>query len=37
MPYFLDREGKYKGKAVDASVYDLNEAMETIIRQRDRN
>lgn len=33
----LDREGKYKGKAVDAFVYDLNEAMETIIRQRDRN
>jgi putative hydrolase of the HAD superfamily len=29
----LDRERKNEGKLVDASVYDLNEAMETIIRK----
>ena len=30
----LDREGKNKGQPVDASVYDLNEAMETIINKQ---
>ena len=29
----LDREGRNRGQLVDAFVYDLNEAMETIIRQ----
>jgi FMN phosphatase YigB (HAD superfamily) len=33
----LDREGKNRGQSVDASVYNLNEAMETIIRRYGKN
>jgi FMN phosphatase YigB (HAD superfamily) len=33
---FLCREGKQKGQTVDAFVYDLNQAMETIINKYDR-
>jgi FMN phosphatase YigB (HAD superfamily) len=33
----LDREHKCKGEFVDASVYDLEEAMETVIRKFDRS
>jgi putative hydrolase of the HAD superfamily len=32
----LDREGKNKGQPVDASVYDLNEAMKIIINKQDQ-
>jgi hypothetical protein len=34
---FLDREAENRGQSVDASVYDLNEAMETIIRKHGKN
>jgi hypothetical protein len=34
---FLDRQSKNRGQPVDASVYDLNEAMETIIRKHGKN
>jgi FMN phosphatase YigB (HAD superfamily) len=34
---FLDREHKGKGELVDAFVYDLKEAMETVIRKFDRS
>jgi HAD superfamily hydrolase (TIGR01509 family) len=33
----IDREEKNKSQSVDASVYNLNEAMETIIRQHGKN
>ena len=33
----LDREGKNRGQSVDAFVYNLNEAMETIIRRYGKN
>jgi putative hydrolase of the HAD superfamily len=32
-----DREGKNRGQSVDAFVYSLNEAMETIIRRYGKN
>lgn len=34
---FLDRQGKNRGQPVDASVYNLNEAMETVIRMHGKN
>lgn len=33
----IDRKGKNKGQTVDAFVYNLNETMETIIRQHGKN
>lgn len=33
----IDRKGKNKGQTVDAFVYNLNEAMETIIRQHGKS
>jgi len=34
---FLNRQGRKEGSSVDASVYDLNEAMETIIKRVSKN
>jgi hypothetical protein len=33
---FLSREGRQKGQTVDVFVYDLNQAMETIINKYNR-